>query len=175
MTSPRSHCGGPGSKYSEIATTWSNVLTLPPRLAGITPRRMTQNRNTVTAISLTRITQVTHHGSQPRKDMVTSAAPVSALSAIGSAILPKSVINPRLRAILPSSRSVTEARPNAKNAATRQAGPPASRQTTTTGTSAMRTTVRALAILTSPGAGAVGAATPCDDGSISADTGAPPD
>ena len=38
---------------------------------------------------------VTHHGSSPRIDSPTSAVPVSALSAIGSAILPKSVTRPR--------------------------------------------------------------------------------
>lgn len=41
-----------------------------------------------------RMTIVTHHGSSPRIDRLTSAAPVSALSAIGSAILPKSVMRP---------------------------------------------------------------------------------
>ena len=49
-----------------------------------------------------------------------SAAPVRALSAIGSAILPKSVTSPRLRASFPSSKSVTEATPNAASAASRQ-------------------------------------------------------
>ena len=52
--------------YSEIASTWSRVLSFPPRLAAITPYRMTQNRSPVTATSRARITTVTHHGSQPR-------------------------------------------------------------------------------------------------------------
>jgi len=40
------------------------------------------------------IATVTHHASSPSADKVISAAPVRALSAIGSAILPKSVILP---------------------------------------------------------------------------------
>jgi hypothetical protein len=39
------------------------VLSLPPRLAGITPCRMTQKRSNVTPISRTMMTMVTHHGS----------------------------------------------------------------------------------------------------------------
>ena len=50
----------------------------------------------VTPTSRTRMTTVTHHGSSPSDDSPTSAAPISALSAIGSAILPKSVTSPRL-------------------------------------------------------------------------------
>ena len=49
--------------YQVIATICSTVLTLPPRLAGITPYRITQNRSAVTPISRTMITMVTHHGS----------------------------------------------------------------------------------------------------------------
>src|SRR5262245_12620639 len=156
ITTSRTTAGGPGSTYSAIATTCSSVFSLPPRLAAITPRRMTQNRSSVTEISLARITTVTHQASSPRADRVTSAAPVSALSAIGSAILPKSVIRPRLRASRPSSRSVTDATPNTTNAATRQPVPPASRQATKTGTSTRRSTVSALAALTSPGPGRAG-------------------
>src|SRR5215831_10601050 len=156
ITTSRTTAGGPGSTYSAIATTCSSVFSLPPRLAAITPRRMTQNRSSVTEISLARITTVTHQASSPRADRVTSAAPVSALSAIGSAILPKSVIRPRLRASRPSSRSVTDATTNTTNAATRQPVPPASRQATKTGTSTRRSTVSALATLTSPGPGRAG-------------------
>jgi hypothetical protein len=105
--------------YRLMATIWSMVLILPPRLAAITPRRMTQNRSAVTASSRARITMVTHQASSPSQDSVTSAEPVSALSAIGSAILPKSVIRLRRRASSPSSRSVADATANAPNAATR--------------------------------------------------------
>jgi hypothetical protein len=60
---------------------------------------------------------VTQTGSSPITDKVISAAPVSALSAIGSAIFPKSVTSPRRRASSPSSRSVSDAPPNAARAA----------------------------------------------------------
>ena len=150
ITAALSAAGGPGSTYRAIATTCSSVFSLPPRLAAITPWRMTQNRSKVTAISLARMTAVTHQANSPRAESVTSAAPVSALSAIGSAILPKSVIRPRRRASRPSSRSVTEATPNTTNAATRQSGPPASRHATKTGTRISRSTVSAFATLTSP-------------------------
>ena len=49
---------------------------------------------------------VTHQGSSPRIESMTRAEPMSSLSAIGSAILPKLVISPRLRARSPSSLSV---------------------------------------------------------------------
>ena len=49
---------------------------------------------------------VTHQGSSPSRESITRAEPISSLSAIGSAILPKSVISPRLRAMSPSSLSV---------------------------------------------------------------------
>src|SRR5262249_58619696 len=74
ITATRSHCGTPGSMYSEIASTWSRVLTLPPRLAAITPWRITQNRSPVTAISLTRVTAGTPHARQPRQGRDTRAA-----------------------------------------------------------------------------------------------------
>src|SRR5262245_29808288 len=156
ITTSRTASGGPGSTYRAIATTCSRVFSLPPRLAAITPRRMTQKHSSVTEISRARITAVTHPASPPKADRVSSAAPVSALSAIGSALLPKSVIRPRLRASRPSSRSVTDATPNTANAATRQPVPPASRQATKTGTSTRRSTVSALAALTSPGPGSAG-------------------
>ena len=94
---------------------------------------------------------MTQPGSSPSADRVMSAAPVSALSAIGSAILPKSVTSPRLRASCPSRKSVNDAATNAASAASRHAVPPWTRQTTNTGTSKMRTTVSTLAMLTSPG------------------------
>ena len=79
------------------------------------------------------MTTVTHHGSSPSADSVISAEPVSALSAIGSAILPKSVISPLRLASWPSSRSVTEATAKTTNATIRQPVPPASRKATKIG------------------------------------------
>ena len=72
---------------------------------------------------------MTQPGSSPSADRVISAAPVSALSAIGSAILPKSVTRPRLRASCPSRKSVNDAPTNAASAASRHAVPPWTRQT----------------------------------------------
>src|SRR5215207_2903868 len=103
-----------------MATDCTKVLYLPPRLAGITPCRITQNRSSVIPPSRTRITMVTHQGSRSSTDSATSAVPVSALSAMGSAILPTSVTRPRRRARSPSSRSVIEATVNTTNAVTRQ-------------------------------------------------------
>ena len=88
---------------------------------------------------------------------MTSAAPVSALSAMGSAIFPKSVISPRRRAIRPSSTSVTDATRNTTNAAIRQPVPPATRNTTNSGTSTSRSTVSALATFRTPGCGTTAA------------------
>ena len=62
---------------------------------------------------------MTHHHSSSSSDRPTRAAPISALSAIGSAILPKSVTSPCLRASSPSMRSVIEATAKATNAAIR--------------------------------------------------------
>ena len=70
---------------------WATVFILPPRLAAMTPCRITHTRSRVTASSRTRITTVTHHGSSSRIDSPIRAVPVSALSAIGSASLPNSV------------------------------------------------------------------------------------
>src|SRR5579863_4985806 len=80
-----------------------------------------------------------------------NADPVSALSATGSAILPKSVTSPRRLASLPSSRSVSEAMANSTNAATRQRGPPMARNRTKNGTRISRSTVSPLATLRTPG------------------------
>ena len=49
---------------------------------------------------------VTHHQMSPMIESPMKAIPVIALSAIGSAILPKSVTSPRLRAMSPSILSV---------------------------------------------------------------------
>ncbi len=46
-----------------MARICSAVLSLPPRLAAITPWRITQNRSSVMPNSRTRISTVTHQGS----------------------------------------------------------------------------------------------------------------
>ena len=77
----------------------------------------------------------------------TNAIPVIALSAIGSAILPKSVISPRLRAMSPSILSVIIATPKITHATIRQAieSPPSiSSATPKNGTSTIRSMVRRL-------------------------------
>src|SRR5664279_3759055 len=117
----------------------------------MTPWRMTQKRSTVTPTSRTRMTRVTAHGSSSSAEIATSAPPVSALSAIGSAILPKSVTRLRARAIAPSARSVNDAMAKTPNAAIRQpvlCPSSCSKVTRKTGTSSSRATVRALATLT---------------------------
>src|SRR5580704_14367069 len=153
ITTWRAMSNGPGRMYSAIAITCSRVFALPPRLAAMTPCDMTQNRRAVTPTSRNRITPVTHQGSSPRDDSTISAEPVSALSAIGSAILPKSVIRPRRRAISPSRKSVAEATPKVTQAAIRAASPPASSSTTNTGTRHRRATVRTFATLIRLGVG----------------------
>ena len=97
---------------------------------------------------------MTHHDSSPSTDRHTSAAPVSALSAIGSAILPKLVTSRRRRARSPSTKSVTDAMHEHDAAAA--ASPPGlaaartSRSTTNAGTSTSRTTVSTLATFSTP-------------------------
>ena len=143
---------------------WTNVLALPPRLAGIIPWRSTQNRSSVTPISRPMITTVTHHGTRPSTDSPISAAPVSALSAIGSAIVPNAVTRPRRRASSPSSRSVSAATANTPNAASRQpVFVPSSTNSATrnTGTSSSRTTVSTLAMFSSGGGPAGADGTRC--------------
>src|SRR5712664_1520155 len=137
--------------YSPIASICSTVLILPPLLAAMTPCRITQKRSAVTPTSRTRITPVTHHGRSPRADSVMRAEPVSALSAIGSAILPKSVIIPLRLATWPSSKSVTEATPKTKNATIRESVSSATKNATKTGTSTSRSTVSPFGRLTSLG------------------------
>src|SRR5215470_10230863 len=160
ITTSRTIRNGPGSMYSAIAITCSKVLILPPRLAAMTPREMTQKRRPVTASSRNRITPVTHHGSSPRADSTTSADPVRALSAIGSAILPKSVIRLRRRASSPSRKSVAEASPNVTQAAIRRTSPPDTSRTTNKGTRPRRSTVSAFAMLIKPGGGTAPASGP---------------
>src|SRR5262249_27247302 len=144
--------GPKGQRYQTIARVCRAVLILPPRLAAITPCRITQKRSAVTPHSRVRITTVTHQGSAPYADNNRKAAPVSALSAIGSATLPKDVTMSQVRAIQPSTRSVTAATKNATHAAIRSPGcvsPEATVSRTKTGTRTMRAAVSALAGLTS--------------------------
>ena len=60
---------------------------------------------------------VTHHGSTPSTRQPDQRGAVSALSAIGSAIVPNAVTSPRVRASSPSSRSVIAATANTPKAA----------------------------------------------------------
>src|SRR5579875_917777 len=133
---------------SPVPTAWSSVLSLPPRLAGITPCRITQKRSSVTPSSRPSIRVVTHHGRSPSADSAISAAPINALSAIGSASLPNSGMRPRLRARSPSMRSVIDA--TAKIAAaiprhTSSCPPCANIASRKTGTRTSRNTVSAFA------------------------------
>src|SRR6266536_3910740 len=152
---------GNGHRYQEIAAICSAVLTFPPRLAGITPRRITQNRSTVMPISRTRISTVTHQGSWPYQDSSTRAVPVSALSAIGSATLPNEVTRSQDRATQPSTKSVADATTNTTQAAIRRCGctmPEATVSAKNTGTSPSRSAVSALAGLTTGTLGRAGLA-----------------
>src|SRR4028118_1084703 len=72
-----------------MATAWTKVLALPPRLAAITPCRITTNRSTVTAASRASTTMVTHQLTSPSTDSPISAAPMRALSAIGAPLSPR--------------------------------------------------------------------------------------
>ena len=101
-------CAGPGrgSRYRMTATACVTVLILPPRPAAITPYRSTTKRSRVIPHSRTKIVIVTHHDSSSMIDRPMNAMPVSALSAIGSASLPKRVMMLCLRAKCPSKVSV---------------------------------------------------------------------
>src|SRR4051794_33507759 len=131
-----------------MAAICSTVLSLPPRLAGMMPYRMTQKRSAVTPHSRARMTIVTHHGIRSYADSMISAVPVSALSAIGSATLPNEVTSDHLRAIQPSTKSVAEARQKTRQAAIRApvlVRPDAITMATKTGTRTIRSTVRTFA------------------------------
>jgi hypothetical protein len=91
-----------GSRKPKMAATWVAVFTLPPQDAAMTWYLTTAMRITVTATSLARMIPVTHHDNNPYTDKQIKAAAISALSAIGSASLPKSVTMPRVRARWPS-------------------------------------------------------------------------
>src|SRR5664279_6509713 len=135
-----------------MAMICTNVLALPPGLAEITPLRITANRNTVTPISRMRMTMVTHQASSPSIESPINAEQVSALSAIGSAILPKSVTCPRLRAMWPSYRSVIAATAKIPLAIHRHVvlcPPSANSASRNTGTRISRDTVSALGRFTS--------------------------
>ncbi len=88
-------------------------------------------------------------------DSPMNAAPVSALSAIGSAILPKLVTMFQRRAMSPSNRSVTIATTKAAVASSRlPSSPPASRSSSQTnnGTRTSRSTVSPFATFQALGA-----------------------
>ena len=88
-----------------------------------------------------------NHGLSKMIASPTNAMPVIALSAIGSAILPKSVIRPRDRAMSPSILSVIIATTKIVNAVSRHAieSPPwMSSAAPKNGTSTIRSVVSAL-------------------------------
>ena len=92
---PVSHGPDSGRTNSPIATRLHQRLELAAAAGRDDAAcRSTANRSTVTPISRTRISTVTHHGSSPSIDRPISAAPISVLSAIGSANLPNSVSMP---------------------------------------------------------------------------------
>src|SRR5436190_17246232 len=107
---------------------------------------MTENRSNVTTTSRVTITTVTHQGKRSNHDRITSADPVSTLSAIGSTILPNEVTRLVRRASSPSTRSVIAAARKTTAAQVCQASDPRSNPTqaitTNTGTIARRPTVR---------------------------------
>ena len=88
---------GIGRISSPTPRVWVTVLSLPPLLAATTWSTPT-SRHTVIPTSRTRITSVTHTYSSPTTDREINPAAINALSAIGSAILPKSVTRPSRRA-----------------------------------------------------------------------------
>ena len=75
-----------------IAIVCRSVLSLPPFEAGSTTLRTMSSRSTVIPNSRTRMTIGIHHGSAPMRARPMRAAAMRDLSAIGSAILPKSVM-----------------------------------------------------------------------------------
>ena len=113
----------------------------------MTARRSMTKRRSVIPSSRTTTRAVTHHHRSPVMDSSTKADSVRALSAMGSAILPKLVTRLRLRASWPSRRSVAAASIKTSAAAIRGPWPSRSMRTTKTGTMTSLSTVRALAIL----------------------------
>ena len=81
---------------------------------------MMARRSSVTLHSRSSTTMVTHHQMSPTIESPMNAIPVSALSAMGSAILPKFVTRLRARAMSPSILSVMAAPTNSTNDAIRQ-------------------------------------------------------
>ena len=130
-------------------TICSAVLILPPREAAMTARRSMKKRMTVMPSSRTTMRMVTHHHSRWLTLSRTKADRVSALSAIGSAILPKEVTSPHERASWPSRRSVKAATTKTTTAASLARSPGSRASQMKTGTSSRRSTVRTLAMLSS--------------------------
>src|SRR5699024_7508066 len=145
------HHTSKGIRQKVIAMVWTMVLALPARFAGSAPYFRIVNRMTVMPISRTRIRMVIHHGTYSHTESMISAAPVIALSAMGSMIFPKSVIRFRLRARWPSAKSVIIASTNTPATSRRPGTESASSaaRTTSSGTIAHRTTVRMLAMFQS--------------------------
>ena len=141
-----------GATKPPRATACITVLILPLCLAGITTSLAMESRAKVTAHSRSSTTMVIVHHSQAGKKSAMiarpmKAIPVIALSAIGSAILPKLVIRLCLRARSPSILSVIIARQNSTQATQRQPmlpPPSCSRAQPKNGTITMRRVVRAL-------------------------------
>ena len=132
-----------------IATACTRVLSLPPRLAGMTPRRSTANRNTVTADSRTRISD-RHPPRQVAEDRQPDQGlprPAPCRRSGRPACRTRSP-SPRRRANSPSTRSVRTGRRRCRTrrCATFSCPPPAKSATTNTGTSNMRNPVSRLAM-----------------------------
>ena len=148
--SPSSRAGpgrSSGSTSPLSPITWKVVFSFPSESAAITTFLSTESRSRVTLHSRTSTTMVTahHHGLSKMMARPTKAIPVIALSAIGSAILPKSVTSPRLRAMSPSILSVIIATTKITNAVTRQpieSPPSTSSAAPKNGTSTIRSVVR---------------------------------
>ena len=101
---PIHHAGGhissKGMRQKVIPIDCIMVFALPLKFAGSAPYFKIVKRMTVIPISRTRMSTVIHHGTYCHTESMMSAAPVIALSAIGSMILPKSVMRFRERATI---------------------------------------------------------------------------
>ena len=103
----------------------STVLTLPDRPAAMTrPCSTATRRRPLTTNSRATNTTHIHADMRSRSTMTMNAVTVSSLSAMGSMNLPKLVTRPRLRAMRPSNRSVSDAQAKTASAATFAANAP---------------------------------------------------
>ena len=126
---------------------WKNIFILPPRPAAMTAFFTTVMRTAVMASSRPIMTAVTHHHRWPCHDSRMRAAETRALSARESAIFPKSVMRPRLRARYPSALSVAAASAKTNHASADRTGVSLQYTATNTGTRMSRRTVKTLATL----------------------------